>query len=49
MGIVVIGAVFMDLKGYSTSPYIPSGRNAGIIVQNHGGVSRNVPDTVFWL
>lgn len=46
MGIVVIGAVFMDLKGYSTSPYIPSGRNAGIIVQNHGGVSRNVAEDI---
>lgn len=46
MGIAVIGAVFMDLKGYSTSPYIPSGRNAGIIVQNHGGVSRNVAEDI---
>ena len=27
MGIVVIGAVFIDIKGYSISPYIPSGRN----------------------
>ncbi len=46
MGIVVIGAVFMDLKGYSTSTYIPSGRNAGTIVQNHGGVSRNVAEDI---
>lgn len=23
MGIVVIGDVFIDIKGYSTSPYIP--------------------------
>ena len=27
MGIVVIGAVFIDIKGYSISPYIPAGRN----------------------
>lgn len=27
MGIVVIGDVFIDIKGYSTSPYIPYGRN----------------------
>ncbi len=27
MGIVVIGAVFIDIKGYSISPYIPVGRN----------------------
>lgn len=26
MGIVVIGAVFIDIKGYSISPYIPAGR-----------------------
>ena len=25
MGIVVIGAVFIDIKGYSISPYIPAG------------------------
>ena len=29
MGIVVIGDVFIDLKGYSTAPFIPGGRNAG--------------------
>ena len=27
MGIVVIGAVFIDIKGYSISPYIPAGGN----------------------
>lgn len=27
MGIVVIGAVFIDIKGYSISPYILAGRN----------------------
>lgn len=27
MGIVVIGAVFIDIKGYSISPYISAGRN----------------------
>lgn len=27
MGIVVIGAVFINIKGYSISPYIPAGRN----------------------
>ena len=29
MGIVVIGAVFVDIKGYPLSTYIPGGRNAG--------------------
>lgn len=46
MGIVVIGAVFMDIKGFSLSPYIPSGRNAGTIKQIHGGVSRNVAEDI---
>lgn len=46
MGIVVIGAVFMDIKGFSISPYIPSGRNAGTIKQIHGGVSRNVAEDI---
>lgn len=46
MGIVVIGAVFIDIKGYSISPYIPAGRNAGKIVQTHGGVGRNVVEDI---
>ena len=46
MGIVVIGAVFIDIKGFSTSPYIPSGRNAGTIKQIHGGVARNVVEDI---
>ena len=46
MGIVVIGDVFIDIKGYSTSPYIPYGRNAGTIVQIHGGVGRNVVEDI---
>lgn len=46
MGIVVIGDVFIDIKGYSTSPYIPYGRNAGKIVQIHGGVGRNVVEDI---
>ncbi|HCY53061.1 MAG TPA: carbohydrate kinase family protein, partial [Kandleria vitulina] len=29
MGIVVVGAVFVDIKGYPIAQYIPSGRNAG--------------------
>lgn len=46
MGIVVIGDVFIDIKGYSTSPYIPYGRNAGTVVQIHGGVGRNVAEDI---
>ena len=46
MGIVVIGAVFVDIKGYPLSAYIPGGRNAGRIEQVHGGVSRNVVEDI---
>lgn len=46
MGIVVIGAVFVDIKGYPLSTYIPGGRNAGHIEQVHGGVSRNVVEDI---
>ena len=41
MGIVVIGAVFVDIKGYPYSTFIPGGRNAGYVEYVHGGVSRN--------
>ena len=46
MGIVVIGAVFVDIKGYPLSTYIPGGRNAGRVEQIHGGVCRNVAEDI---
>ena len=46
MGIVVIGAVFVDIKGYPLNTYIPTGRNAGWVKQVHGGVSRNVVEDI---
>ena len=46
MGIVVLGASFVDIKGYPISQYIPGGRNAGRVVQVHGGVSRNVVEDI---
>ena len=45
-GIVVMGAAFVDIKGYPIAQYIPSGRNAGRVVQVHGGVARNVPEDI---
>ena len=45
-GIVVIGTVFVDIKGYPIAKYIPGGRNAGRVVQVHGGVSRNVAEDI---
>ena len=46
MGIVVIGAVFVDIKGFPLDAYIPTGRNAGHIEYIHGGVSRNVVEDI---
>lgn len=46
MGIVVIGAVFVDIKGYPESAFIPTGRNVGRVEQIHGGVGRNVAEDV---
>ena len=46
MGIVVFGAVFVDIKGYPLTQYIPGGRNVGSVVQVHGGVSRNVAEDI---
>ncbi len=46
MGIVVFGAVFVDIKGYPISTYIPGGRNVGRVETVHGGVSRNVAEDI---
>lgn len=46
MSIVVFGAVFVDIKGYPYGKYVPGGRNAGKVVQVHGGVSRNVCEDI---
>lgn len=45
-GIVVFGAVFVDIKGYPEAQYIPAGRNVGRVLQVHGGVSRNVAEDI---
>jgi pseudouridine kinase len=46
MGIVVIGAVFVDIKGYPFTTLSPSGKNAGRVEQVHGGVCRNVAEDI---
>lgn len=46
MGIVVLGAVFVDIKGYSLSQSVTGGKNAGRVLQVHGGVSRNVVEDI---
>jgi len=46
MGIVVIGAAFVDIKGFPHNIYIPDGRNVGRIEYIHGGVARNVVEDI---
>lgn len=46
MGIVVFGAVFVDIKGNPINTYIPAGRNEGRVEQVHGGVARNVAEDI---
>ena len=46
MAIVVVGAVFVDIKGFPDELYIPTGRNAGRVEIVHGGVGRNVAEDI---
>ena len=46
MGIVVIGATFVDIKGFPMDTYFPTGRNVGRVEYIHGGVSRNVVEDI---
>ena len=46
MGIAVIGAVFVDIKGYPYDNFIPTGRNAGRVEHVHGGVGRNLVEDI---
>ena len=39
---IVIGSVFVDVKGIPEGTYLPGGRNAGRVEQVHGGVARNM-------
>lgn len=45
-GIVVIGAAFVDIKGYPYAQFIPGGRNSGQVVEVHGGVARNIVEDI---
>ncbi|MCF0137919.1 MAG: carbohydrate kinase family protein [Oscillospiraceae bacterium] len=46
MSIVVVGNVFVDVKGFPDDVYLPTGRNTGRIVTVHGGVGRNVVEDI---
>jgi len=45
-GTLVIGFVFVDIKGFSAGKYNHRGRNLGKIDFIHGGVSRNVAENI---
>lgn len=46
MPMVVVGNVFLDIKGFPDNKYIPAGRNAGWVEFVHGGVGRNVAEDI---
>lgn len=46
MGILVIGMIFVDIKGYPEASFIPTGRNVGRVERQHGGVGRNVAEDI---
>lgn len=46
MGIAVFGSVFVDVKGYPLNQFVMDGRNAGKVIQVHGGVCRNVAEDI---
>lgn len=46
MPIVVVGNVFVDIKGFPDNKYIPAGRNSGWVEFVHGGVGRNVAEDI---
>ena len=46
MPMVVVGNVFVDIKGFPDNKYIPAGRNAGWVEFVHGGVGRNVAEDI---
>lgn len=44
MNIVVIGTIYVDIKGHARTPFMPDGRNAGFVEYVHGGVGRNIAE-----
>ena len=46
MSILVIGATFVDIKGFPFDNYLPTGRNAGKVEYVHGGVASNVVEDI---
>ena len=40
IGTAIVGAVFLDIKGYPFGPYSPTGTNIGTVEFADGGVAR---------
>ena len=43
---LVVGAVFVDVKGFSSGTYLPEGTNVGDVQVSAGGVCRNVAENL---
>ena len=46
LGTVVVGAIFTDIKGFSTGRYVARERNLGRVEFVHGGVCRNIAEDI---
>ena len=46
LGTVVVGAIFTDIKGFSSASYRPKERNLGRVEFVHGGVCRNIAEDI---
>lgn len=46
LNLSVVGTVFVDCKGFTAKAYDPAGRNIGKVKFFHGGVGRNVAETL---
>lgn len=44
LGTVIMGVIFMDIKGFPRGVYSPAGTNPGSVKFVHGGVCRNVAE-----
>lgn len=46
LGTVVVGVIFVDIKGFPEGAYAPKSRNLGRVEFVHGGVSRNIAQDI---
>lgn len=46
MGIIVIGPIFVDIKGFPVNAFIANGRNEWTVKTIHSGVARNIVEDI---